>query len=291
MKNYRLAGQEIHFPGPVSEAAPFEIANTEEGTADEAVPFVAPVLFQNKLIARTKGWVANEWRMVETWSAPSGFLVRTAGGSDFYISPGGQAILSASQWQGDGEMSETDRQILLGPVIVLALALRGTWSLHASAAIFHENLVLFLGESGQGKSTLAAYLGGEAGWRLAADDILPVTIGSDGIVAWPHFPQLKLPVQAQPCSGLPEQLAISKVYLLTDAGAEDSLALQRLSASQAIQVFLGHTAGTRMFDPNLLTKHLAFCSQATESVPVYGLDYPHRWEVLPIVKKLLENLC
>ena len=288
---YRLAGQEFHFFGPVLEAAPFEITNIENGTADEAVPFDSALNLRNNLISRTEGWVANAQRRVETWLGPNGFLVRTDGGSDFTISQDGREIRCASQMQGERELDETDRQILLGPVIVLALALRGTWSLHASAAIINNNLILLLGESGQGKSTLAGYLANEAGWRLAADDILPVTMGADGVIAWPRFPQLKLPVNAQPGPGLPEQLPISKLCVLSEAGADESPTLQHLPANQAIQAYLGHTAGTRLFAPDLLRKHLAFCSWAAERVPVYRLTYPHRWEALPSVKDLLENLC
>ena len=219
------------------------------------------------------------------------FLLRVAGGSDFIISPDGRDIRCAGWKQDGGELNETDRQILLGPVLVLALALRGTWSMHASAAIFNDNLLLFLGKSGQGKSTLAGYLSAEAGWRLAADDILPVTISSARMLAWPHFPQLKLPADAQPWLGLPEQLPIRKVCVLVDASVDEMPALQRLPASQAIQVILGHTAGTRMFPPALLAQHLAFCSRAIKQIPVYRLTYPHRREALPLVGKLLEGLC
>jgi hypothetical protein len=79
--------------------------------------------------------------------------------------------------------------------------------------------------------------------------------------------------------------------MLSNAGENEMPALERLPASQAIQAYLGHTAGTRLFAPDLLGKHLAFCSQAAERVPVYRLTYPHRWDALPIVKGLLENLC
>jgi hypothetical protein len=288
---YRLAGQEFHFFGPVPEAASFEITNREEGTADEAVPFVSASLLLNNLISRTEGWVANAQRMVETWSGSFGFLLQVAGGRDFTISPDGQMIQYASEEQGSEGLNETDRQILLGPVIVLSLALRGSWSLHASAANFNNNLILFLGESGQGKSTLAGYLANEAGWRLAADDILPVTMGTESVVAWPRFPQLKLPVDAQPGPGLPEQLPISKVCVLSDVGVEKMPALERLPAIQAVQAYLGHTAGTRLFNSDLLAQHLAFCSWAAERVPAYRLIYPHRWETLQEVKDLLEKTC
>jgi hypothetical protein len=291
MPCYFLAGQEFHFPGRLPEAALFENSSNNAGTAEKAVPLISDSFLKNELIARTEGWAANAWRMVETWSAGQGFEVRIDGCSDFGISLDGKEIRCAKQERAGEELSETDRQILLGPVLVLALALRGTWSMHASAAIFKDKLVLFLGESGQGKSTLAGYLAGETNWRLAADDILPVTIGSNGVLAWPRFPQLKLPIQAQPGPGLPEHLTISQVCVLSDAGADERPALQRLSTSQAVQVYLGHTAGTRLFTPDLLRKHLTFCSRVAEQVPVYRLNYPHRWETLPLVRELLESIC
>jgi len=291
MTCYRLAGQEFHLSCPVPELAAFEITGTQPGTAEKAAPFVSSSPFINKeLISRTAGWVANAHRMVEIWSAPSGFLVRTEAGSDFTISPGGQEIRCASQGQAGGELNETDRQILLGPVLVLALALRATWSLHASAAIHNDNLILFLGESGQGKSTLAAYLANETNWRLVADDILPVTMDSNGVMAWPRFPQLKLPKQAQPGSDLPEQLPICTVCVLRDTGKDEMPGLELLPANRAVQVWLGHTAGTRMFPSDLLAMHLDFCAEAAGRMPVYRLTYPHRWDALPNVRKLLEKL-
>jgi hypothetical protein len=296
MVYYYLGGQEFAFPFLLPEVAPFKIPRNEDGTAFSAIPFISSarqVGFSqtDALICQIRGWVAFAWRDVQVWSTLSGFLVRVEGGRDFYVGSDGNEI----RWQTDGlslsSLNETDRQILLGPVIVLALALRGSWSLHASAAIYKDTLILFLGESGQGKSTLAAYLAKEAGWRLAADDILPVTMGTKSVLAWPRFPQLKLPIQAQPGPGLPEQLSICKVCVLADAGLDELPALERLPASQAIQAYLGHTAGTRLFAPDLLGKHLAFCSQAAGRAPVYRLTYPHRWEALPVVKDLLENIC
>jgi hypothetical protein len=291
MMHYCIAGQEFYFSQWVPELAAFEINGMDQGTAEKAASFIPPSILKNELISQTVGWVAGAQRAVETWSASPGLLVRVAGGSDFAIGLDGMEIRCASQGQGDNELNEIDRQILLGPVLVLALALRGSWSMHASAAIFNDNLVLFLGESGQGKSTLAGYLASETGWRLVADDILPVTISSDGVLAWPHFPQLKLPVDKQPGPSLPEPLSISKVCVLTEAKLYDMPALKRLSSTQAIQMYLGHTAGTRLFDPEMLKKHLVFCSQAAEKTPVYRLIYPHRWESLRVVRELLESVC
>jgi hypothetical protein len=193
--------------------------------------------------------------------------------------------------QSPSVLSGLDQEILLGPALVFALASSGTWCLHASAAMFSGTVFVFLGESGQGKSTLAAYLARNPNWRLAADDILPVRIDTDGLSVLPHFPQLKLPSDAQPGIGLPEHLPLTKVCVLTSAGQEARPELQLLSPGLAMQILLRHTAGTRMFSTEMLGKHLSFCSQAASQVPVYQLTYPHRRDILPGIKDLLEKLC
>ena len=299
---YRLAGQEFYFPHPIHELETVEVNN---GAADEAAPFVPPSCLKNEsgpplcvpaslaLSCQTVGWVANAQRQVEIWLAPPGILLRVAGGSDFYISPGGQNILCASQEQDGGRLNETDRQILLGPVLVLALAMRGTWCLHASAVVLKDHLIAFLGEAGEGKSTLAAFLAnvGDLDWRLVADDILPVTLDAAGALAWPHFPQLKLPLNAQPGYGMPESLPLDRICILRQAELDIQPELQLLPMNQAVQVLVSHTAGTRLFEPTLLSDHLDFCARVATKVPVYSLIYPHRKDILPAVKEILESLC
>ncbi len=263
--------------------------------------FIAPLPVPQTVSCRTSGWIANAERQVEIWSAPPGIIMKVYEGSDFYIAPGGEAIIYMNEMRiekksGDNQLdpaflSELDREILLGPALVLALALRDIWSLHASAAMFAEKVIVFLGESGQGKSTLAAYLSNNSGWRLVADDILPVRMDAGGVNVLPHFPQLKLPLEAQPGTGLPEHLPLTKLCVLAPAGQDTMPELQLLSPNLAIQALLRHTAGTRMFAPEMLGKHLSFCSLVAGQVPIYQLTYPHRKDILPGIKGLLENLC
>ena len=288
MNYYHLAGHDFYIPHAVTELAAYR-----RETAREARPYsVRPAA---ELVCRAVGLVGGTERAVEVWSASPGILLRVAGGSDFYIESGGRAILRAD---GDepGEASaltDLDREILAGPALVMALAQRGTWSLHASAAAFGDCTFAFLGESGQGKSTLAAYLAdaGHPHWQLVADDILPVRAAADGAETWPHFPQLKLSDEAQPGPNLPEHLPLDRVCILTSVDPEQSPALRLLPPGEAIQGLLRHTAGTRLFSPDLLAGHLAFCSQIAGQVRVYRLLYPARRDILPHVKELLENLC
>jgi hypothetical protein len=298
---YRFAGQEISFSNPISELAASALINAANWADDQINPNLLVV--PTTPSCQTVGWVGGGNRQVETRLAPPGILLKVEGGSDFCITSGGQAILKVDATQrsvvgGGGEssllLSALDREILLGPALVLALAMRGTWSLHASAVMFRGKTIAFLGESGQGKSTLAAYLSSSnksSGWRLVADDILPVTASSTGVVAWPRFPQLKLPVEAQPGISLPEQIPLNALCVLVSAAQDESPDLQLLPPNLAARGLISHTAGTRLFMPELLGKHLEFCTRVAAQIPVYRLIYPHSRDGLPTVKRLLESLC
>jgi len=282
MPIYRIAGQEIYFSCPVPELESYKVSGAEREVA------ALPIDGASTLISRMTGLVGSEMRRVETWSAPPGTLLKVEGGSDVYLPPGGEAIVRVDETR---EVTALDREILLGPALVLALALRGVWCLHASAAVFGGRTFVFLGESGQGKSTLAAYLSGERKWRLVADDILPVTIGPTGMVAWPHFPQRKLSVQAQPGTRLPKRMPVDRICVLSPVDKSALPDLLLLLSRQAQQTLVSHTAGARLFDPSLLAAHLAFCAEAASQILVYKLGYPHNRDTLSKVKLMLEITC
>lgn len=287
MTCYCLAGNDFYFPFLIPELESYRILDDEPSTA---YPLTVPSSLT--LSCQTIGWVGDAQRKVKIWTAPPGVLLKVEGGSDFYIDSGGSSIIRVDRMghAADSTPVGLDRDILLGPALVLALAMRGTWSLHASAVAFRDNLIVFLGESRQGKSTLAAYLANEKDWCLVADDILPVTLSSIGAVVWPHFPQLKLPVDKQPGSSLTEHIPINRICVLTQSDIDKMPEFHFLSPSQSVQVLLGHTAGSRLFDPALLAAHLVFCSELAERLPVCNLLYPHRKDTLPQIRRFLENL-
>ena len=253
---------------------------------DETMQSVSHSVRTHELVSRTKGLVGGWQRAIEVYESFEGMHLKVEGAGEFIIDSSGPSIRKSNLQE---ELTQLDREIILGPALVLALAMRNTWSLHASAAMFRDQVFVFLGESGQGKSTLAAYLSQSAGWRLVADDILPVKIDSIRVSVLPHFPQLKLPLDAQPGSELPEKLSLSKVCLLMST--ENDPELELIPAKQAVHAWLTHTAGTRLFDSSLLAGHLDFCGRAAVRHPVYRLAYPHRRDALPAIKCLLESVC
>ena len=83
------------------------------------------------------------------------------------------------------------RIYLMASVLGLLLDQRGLLVLHASAIQVGSEAALFLGESGFGKSTIAAAMSVK-GYPIIADDLAPVQIiGSDACIT-PGFPRLKL---------------------------------------------------------------------------------------------------
>ncbi|MBI5351808.1 MAG: hypothetical protein HZB50_04140 [Chloroflexi bacterium] len=290
MRRYRLAGQEFIFPYAFPELASFEMTGIKSGADSQSAPFDSDsgsAGEYSKLISRTDGWVAGDQRLVEVYDTSRGFLMKVADCGDFIISLHGETI-NKNSWQN--KLSQLDREVILGPALVFALALRGVWSLHASALMYKDKVFAFLGESGQGKSTLAAYLSQNPDWRLVADDILPVIMDVNGLNILPHFPQLKLSVNAQPGVGLPERLPLRYICVLAQANADQMPELHELSTAQTVQALLGHIAGTRMFTPSLLARHLEFSTRSARKISAYKLIHPHRRDTLPRVKEFLEKL-
>lgn len=273
----RIAGHNIYFSIPLPELAFVQT---------EGAPVVLSLIAEPQaLTVRARGWLANEQRDLELWTAPPGNLLKTHMGSDIYISPDGGLFIQTNS----DRLNAVDREALLGPALLLALAARGTWCLHASAAIFRGQAFVFLGESGRGKSTLAAFLAGHPDWTWAADDILPFTVAADGLSVWPKFPQLKVKPDSQPGQYLPERLPSRRFFLLGEA-AHESPTVGQLSRGRAARALLENTASARLFDPRLLAAHLRACADAANHISVYELTYPRRMDALPDVRKILEDL-
>lgn len=252
-------------------------------TSPEPPPPVPP--HGDKLLVEysTSGWLAGTMRPLSCRRDAAAFTVEVQGVGTLHVTPSGERVaytISDSVLRAEG---------IFGPGLTLALALQDTWCLHASAIAVDGKVMAFLGDSGAGKSTLARFLADTwARGRRVADDVLPVEGTQSSIVALPHFPQLKLPAAEQVTDPAVE-LPLRALYLL--APSRDGKAhLQPLGAREATVALVRHTVASRLFDPPLLEKHLAFCALAAQQIPVQRLSYPHRRELLPTVARLLERM-
>lgn len=114
------------------------------------------------------------------WANVARYAIRAGRTLDVEIAPGSSEALA--------------RLPLLGPVMALALYLRGMFVLHASAVAIDGRGAIFVGDRGAGKSTMAAALVAR-GHPLLADDVVAVDVSGTPCIV-PGFPQLKLDSRA-----------------------------------------------------------------------------------------------
>jgi hypothetical protein len=86
---------------------------------------------------------------------------------------------------------EAVRLFLLGSAFGALLQQRGMLTLHGSAVATPSGAAVFCGPSGQGKSTLAAAFH-RRGFRILADDITAITVGSGRLQVVPAYPRIQL---------------------------------------------------------------------------------------------------
>ncbi len=94
------------------------------------------------------------------------YLLRIQGTASYYVRDGAEVVI---QPEPDAPALDV-RAYLLGSIFAVLCHQRGLLPLHGSAIATAKGAVAFLGESGAGKSSLAAFLG-RRGHRIVADDI------------------------------------------------------------------------------------------------------------------------
>ena len=190
---------------------------------------------------------------------------------------------------------------LVGTVMSILLYQRQFLVLHGSVIDLDGEAVIFLGNSGDGKSTTAAALHA-AGYRLINDDVAPITIDGDApAFLQPGFPQIKmsretaealgydfdsLPVihPKSPKRGYRPQdnfsrapLNIKRIYVL-DYGAEFSSS--PISASLGTMEVSRHSRPTTLYQKGDAL-HFFQCANLVKEQTIYRLRRPKSLELLP----------
>ena len=284
---YRLAAQTLLTDSPLRTLSAFELESVPE--AREIVPAESRAKPRQSLFSGA-AWLAGATQHVECRWGDCGYWLRIGNSVTWSVAADGTTIRCPER--PAGVSTEALEEMALGPCLLLALALRGTFCLHASAVRGAGGAVAFLGSSGSGKSTLAAGLersAEAADWSRLSDDLLPVRLDESGPCVLPHFPQLKLPALEQPSRGLPETIELAAIYVL-NGGAEPGRGIESrvLSPRAAVAALARHTVAARLFAPELLARHFSFSAELVSRVPVRSLSYPWSGEVWRGVTALLE---
>jgi hypothetical protein len=199
---------------------------------------------------------------------------------------------------------------LLGPALAVALHQRGQLVLHASAVVVDGSAVVFLGETGAGKSTLAARCA-DAGHGLLADDLAAVEHQDGEFHLRPGFPSAKLDPEtatalnvtaheSAPTGESPvdkdyypaaeptetEQYPVERVYLLAE---DDTPHLNRLASPEAVAALYRHAYLRKLSERAEEAEGLLeMCGRLAAQTPVKRLSRPRDLEQLPAVIECIE---
>jgi hypothetical protein len=215
---------------------------------------------------------------------------------EFLVTPDARRIYART-------LGDVDNEAMLAYLLVDALSfsmVRLGWEpLHATAVLTDRGVVAFLGNSGDGKSTLAA-LFVQHGCKLVTDDMLVLErdsgrwlvqpgpprlklyrdmadhlLGStpDGIVMNPDTTKLIIPLDSDQC--VTGAHALTAVYILGDeAGRQpDAPVIRRLSQAAAFPRLLAHTAGHYPSDAARLRRQFEFATTLVQEIPMSTLSY------------------
>lgn len=240
-------------------------------------------------VYKATGWLAGQDREVVCTYRESGCQLNISGIGRFSIESSPYRI-SCEQIDHDVSYVLVE-EALLGPPLIAALAMRGIWCLHASVVEVNGKRVLVTGASGQGKSTLAAWLSqsGLGNASRVADDLIPCIERSGKVVVLPRFPQLKLSGIEQYPLLREDALPVDAVITLNAVGRERDVLLEKLGAGAAAHRLIEQTALVSLFSKQMHANHLSLIASLVGQVPVYALQYPHDPGKLPSVYQVIVN--
>lgn len=219
------------------------------------------------------------------------------------VGPDGRTARCAPAPEGDPRSFEAN---LLNFVLTAALTLQGEEPLHATVVGVDGRAVGFLGDSGTGKSTLAAFLLAR-GAELVTDDMLRLVYDAGEPIACRGPPRLKLfdeqarlllPTAVRdaafnPMSGklLVEAASsheagvrLSALFWLGEAPAgEATVSVRRVQGVEAVRILLASTLHRDHRPPERIERQLRSVERLAKAVPLFAVAYPRRHDLLPAV--------
>jgi len=238
----------------------------------------------------------------------AGYLLRFPDLADFEVSADGASVQG---FPAPGLTSPTVEHLYLNQVLPLALSRQGKLVLHGSAVDIGGQGVAFLGESGRGKSTLAASFATE-GTRFLTDDGLLLEWVDGRCMIIPSHPSIRLWEDSQAAlvnesmtmapavsftskarflagpgiAFCDEARPLRRVYFL---GEGDALApaIEPLRPAEALIELVKHSFLLDIEARDMLMRHFDDLTRLAELPIYFRLDYPRDYEALPAVREAI----
>lgn len=225
----------------------------------------------------------------------------------FYFRKGEEVIVDPVPDIQAGVLSS----FVTGIVTACVLYQRGFLVLHSSAVKINGYTAGFLGESGMGKSTLAAYLQLAMGGNHLTDDALPIVFADEKAFGIPGYPQLKLWSDSIKSLGLNLD-ALPKVYEAMEKRAYrftqelssepvllnglfiieegQDLTIERVDfPSSFIEITKNSFMNRYLFETGSNKRHFEQVNKLLKAVPVFKLRRPKIYDLLPEVAAMVER--
>ena len=197
-------------------------------------------------------------------------------------------------------LEQVARFYIVGTVMAILLYQRQFLVLHGSVINFDGEAVIFLGNSGDGKSSTAAAISA-AGYNLVNDDVAPITLEDSQVILQPGFPQIKMSQATANALGydfaslplihpleekrgyrpqhefLRSPLRVKRIYVL-EYGID--FASTPIAASTAVMELSRHSRPTTLYQRGDAL-HFFQCANLVKQQTIYRLTRPKKLELLP----------
>ncbi len=291
------------FPLPLSERSCSDLIEVEiqKGTA----------IFFSKLVEETP-LQPSPFRTYLHGSLPDGSsYVRWEGMGEFVVSKNGRQITCR---HFDEAPLESFQAYLLGQAISFALVKNGIEPLHATCVVIDGMAVAFLGDSGYGKSSLAACCL-QAGHRLLTDDQLVLREICGGFKAYPGPPRIKLfpkmanrflgesmrgiPMNSQTtklimplhaarvCTQVTPLAAIYAIAAPRDDQKNRGVKIEVISSREAFVLLMNNAFNYVIADPGRLQRQFHLTARLADMASIKRLRYPRVASILPSVREAI----
>jgi hypothetical protein len=227
---------------------------------------------------------------------------------EFLISANGRRI-SARQF--DETHGESFQVYLLGQALSFALVKQGFEPLHATTVVINGEAAVLLGESGFGKSSLAASFI-EAGHRMLTDDLLILQRFRGKFLAYPGPPRIKLfpksarrflrtaaigvamnswtkklvlPLDRTQSSAIP--VPVKAIYTLAgprQVCRNQQIRVTVLSPRESFMELVKNTFNYRIVNPDRLQRQFEETAEVVSTAPVKRISYPRVLAHIPAVR-------
>lgn len=232
---------------------------------------------------------------------------------EFLVSQDGRRIYCR---RFDETSLESFQVYLLGQAIAFALVKNGLEPLHATCVVIDGKTVALLGDSGYGKSSLAAcFL--QAGHRLLTDDLLVLREATGGFQAYPGPPRIKLFPQmarrflGESVSGVPmnsdtrklivplelnrvwpHAAPLAAIYAITapdETELEQGVRIESVPTREAFPLLMKNVFNYVILDFERQYRVFSLTARLASVAPVKRLLYPRSESALPLVREAIIN--